>query len=589
MGRLPERNNVSPAKGLAVEWSVGQFDRNTDQWLGKGSKNIRWAARLGKDGFGSPIVAAGKVFCASNNEAGYLPRYPAAVDLGCLLCFDRASGRFLWQHSAPKLRSRDRDYGKVGMCSCPLVEGNRLWIVTNRSEVVCLDTEGAGSQDSRVLWSFDMIGSLGTSPRYMSNCSVTSAGDLLFVCTSHGRDVTTDRLPAPQAPSFIALDKRTGKLVWADNSPGENILDGQWSSPAYGVLGGVPQVIFGGGDGWLYSFEGSGFRVQGSGARKEGARDQGLGAREEGPGARQVDGSSSPTPSPQSLAPSPQPLAPRPKLLWKFDCNPKESVWEGHGSGQRNIIVSTPVICDGRVYIATGQDPESAGDGQGDLWCIDPTRRSDTSAELVVDRAGKPVPHQARSAADKSAVDKDVGQKVLPNPNSAAIWHYRGRQRVQGSGFRVQGSGARAEGLGTRDEERGAGDTGHSSSLAPSPQPPAPFENVMHRSLGMPAIQDGLLVIGDFAGLVHCLDVKTGQVLWTHDCMSAIWGTPLVAEGRVYIGTQDGDVLIFALAREKKLLAKNPMVHGVHGTPVAAGNVLYIATATHLFAIAAGR
>jgi outer membrane protein assembly factor BamB len=108
----------------------------------------------------------------------------------------------------------------------------------------------------------------------------------------------------------------------------------------------------------------------------------------------------------------------------------------------------------------------------------------------------------------------------------------------------------------------------------------------MHRSLGMPVIQDGLLVIGDFAGLVHCLDVKTGQVLWTHDCMSAIWGTPLVAEGRAYIGTQDGDVLVFALAREKKLLAKNRMEHGVHGTAVAAGNVLYIATAAYLFAIA---
>ena len=53
--------------------------------------------------------------------------------------------------------------------------------------------------------------------------------------------------------------------------------------------------------------------------------------------------------------------------------------------------------------------------------------------------------------------------------------------------------------------------------------------------------------------------------------MSAIWGSPLVADGRVYIGTQDGDVLVFELARERKLLAKNPMGHGVHGTPVAAG------------------
>jgi outer membrane protein assembly factor BamB len=208
------------------------------------------------------------------------------------------------------------------------------------------------------------------------------------------------------------------------------------------------------------------------------------------------------------------------------------------------------VICDGRVYIATGQDPES-GEGQGDLWCIDPARRGeggDISTQIVVDRDGKPVPHQARSA-----VDKDAGQKVIANPNSAAVWHYRGR------------------------------------GAAGAKQKDVPFENVMHRSLGMPALQDGLLVIGDFSGLIHCLDAKTGQVLWTHDSMSAIWGAPLVAEGRVYIGTQDGDVLVFQLAREKKLLAKNPMGHGVHGTPVAAGSVLYVATGTHLFAIAIGK
>ena len=533
-GGTPARNNVSPAKGLPVEWDAGQFDPQTDRWLGKGSKNIRWAARLGKDGYGSPVVAGNKVFCATNNDAGYLARYPATVDLGCLLGFDRTSGRFLWQYSAQKLRSRDMDYGKVGMCSCPLVEGNRLWIVTNRSEVVCLDTN-----DAAVIWSFDMVRTLGTVPRYMSNCSVTSAGDLLFVCTSNGRSPSDDKLPAPQAPSFIALDKHTGKLAWADNSPGENILDGQWSSPAYGVLGGVPQVIFGGGDGWLYSF------LAAPREGKRGEEEKGRqGERETTRGGGAVPISPSPL---LPLSPSPIPShIPRPKLLWKFDCNPKESVWEGHGSGQRNIIVSTPVICDGRVYIATGQDPES-GEGQGDLWCIAPTRRGDggnISAELVVDRDGKPAPHQARCA-----VDKEAGQKVIANPNSAAIWHYRGRGGTGGN------------------------------------QKDVPFENVMHRSLGMPAIQDGLLVIGDFSGLIHCLDAKTGQVLWTHDSMSAIWGTPLVAEGRVYVGTQDGDVLVFQLAREKKLLAKNPMGHGVHGTPVAAGNVLYVATGTHLFAI----
>ncbi len=509
-GGSPQRNNVSPARNLPVEWNVGEIDRKTGKWSGQGAKNVRWVAKLGGETYGSPVVAGNKVFCATNNETGYLARYPASVDLGCLLCFDRSDGRFLWQHSIEKLRSRDVDYPKVGLCTCPLVEGDRLWVVTNRGEVVCLDTEGFGdgendgpfreeraraAGESDVIWSFDMMGRLGTVQRYMANCSVTAAGDVLLVCTSNGRE-PGGRLPAPQAPSFLALDKGTGKLLWADNSPGENILDGQWSSPVFGVLGGVPQAIFGGGDGWLYSF--------------------------------------SPTPTGDG----------KPKLLWKFDCNPKESVWEGHGSGGRNIIVSTPVISGGLVYIATGQDPE-AGEGQGDLWCIDPNRRGDASAELVLDRDGKPVPHQRLTA-----VDKDAGQKVVPNPNSAAIWHYGGREP------------------GGADKK---------------------FENLMHRSLGMPAVKDGLLVIGDFSGLVHCLEAKTGRVLWTHDAMSAIWGTPLVADGKVYLGTQDGDVLVFEFGPKLKLLAKNPLGNAAYGTAVAAGDVLYVATATHLFAIGAGR
>ena len=87
---------------------------------------------------------------------------------------------------------------------------------------------------------------------------MTAVGDLLLISTSNGSDPHKKNVAAPEAPSFIALDKRTGKLVWADSSPGMNILHGQWSIPAYAVLGGVPQVMFAGGDGWLYSFLGGG-------------------------------------------------------------------------------------------------------------------------------------------------------------------------------------------------------------------------------------------------------------------------------------------------------------------------------------------
>ena len=111
------------------------------------------------------------------------------------------------------------------------------------------------TDEADVIWRLNMMKQLGTSQHNMASCSVTAAGDLLFVNTSNGVDEGHINLPAPSAPSFVCLDKNTGKVIWTDNSPGTNVLHGQWSSPAYAVLGGVPQVLFGGGDGWLYSFE----------------------------------------------------------------------------------------------------------------------------------------------------------------------------------------------------------------------------------------------------------------------------------------------------------------------------------------------
>ncbi|MEO0109005.1 MAG: PQQ-binding-like beta-propeller repeat protein, partial [candidate division WOR-3 bacterium] len=111
------------------------------------------------------------------------------------------------------------------------------------------------------------------------------------------------------------------------------------------------------------------------------------------------------------------------------------------------------------------------------------------------------------------------------------------------------------------------------------------FEETFHRTLAMPAIKDGLLVITDLAGLVHCLDAETGKVHWTYDMLAAVWAGPLVADGKVFVADEDGDVCVFALSAEPKLLAENNMEESVYGTPVAVDDTLYIATTSHLVAI----
>jgi outer membrane protein assembly factor BamB len=107
----------------------------------------------------------------------------------------------------------------------------------------------------------------------------------------------------------------------------------------------------------------------------------------------------------------------------------------------------------------------------------------------------------------------------------------------------------------------------------------------MHRSCGTVAIKNDILYIADFSGLFHCLNAKTGERYWTHDMFAAAWGSPLIVDGKVYIGDEDGDVTIFELSSKMKILAEINMDNAVYSTPIVANNVLYIANKSTLFAL----
>ncbi len=519
------RNNTPDAKNIPSDWTLGEHDLNAPSRKKEPAKNIKWVAQLGFKSYGNPVVANGNVYVGTNNGAGYLKRYPPEVDLGVLMCFDEQTGKFLWQDSSEKLPTgRVNDWPDEGCCSAPLVEGKRLWYVSSRGEVKCLNTEGLrGGKDegpvtnekemalkknpkaeweedkeADVIWVLDMMHQLGVQQHNMANCSITAAGDVIFVNTSNGVDEAHINLPAPYAPTFIAVDKNTGKVLWSDSSPGPNVLHGQWSSPAYAVFDGQPQAILGAGDGWVYSFD-----------------------------PRGENGKS--------------------KLLWKFDCNPKKSRYVLGSRATRNHIIATPVVYKGLVYIAVGEDPEH-GEGDGHLWCIDPTKRGDVSQELVFNSKNPDVPIAPKR--NQACVEAD-GDFTRENPNSACVWHYAGEDR---------------NGNGKLD-----------------------FEETMHRTCGTAAIKDDFLFIADFSGLVHCLDAKTGKCHWTHDMQTACWSSPLIVDGKVYLGNEDGDIVIFKFSPHKEVLNKINMGSSVYSTPIVANGVLYISTRNQLFAIAPGK
>jgi len=105
------------------------------------------------------------------------------------------------------------------------------------------------------------------------------------------------------------------------------------------------------------------------------------------------------------------------------------------------------------------------------------------------------------------------------------------------------------------------------------------------RSVSTVSITGDLLFISEFTGIVHCLDLKTGNPLWTHDTEAHIWGSTMVADGKLYVGNESGVLTILAAAKEKKVFGTVDFRDPIYSTPVAANGVLYVATGNNLFAL----
>ena len=447
-GAYPSRNQVSPVTGLPARWDI------------KTGTNVKWTAKSGSQSYAGPVVADGKVFVGTNNEAVRDPQVKG--DKGVVMAFDAKTGEFLWQMATDKLPSgRVNDWPQQGICSTPFVEGKRLYYTSNQGRIVALDTEGMkdgnqgfqgekykGAKDGDVIWDYDMIAELDVFPHNLAASSPLVVGDLVFVTTANGVDEGHVNIPSPRAPSFIALDKNTGKLVWESNAPGEGIIHSNWSNATYGTFDGKDAVVFPAGDGYVYGFE--------------------------------------PT---------------KGTLLWKFNGNPKDAVYALGARGTKNDFIASAVIHDQKVYIGMGQDPEH-GEGVGNFWAFDPRGKTG-----------------------------DITDK-------AKVWHRGGKD--------------------------------------------------FHRTISTVAIQDGILYAADLSGFLYALDANTGEHFWTHDMLAAVWGSPFVADGKLYLGDEDGDVTVFKLGKKKEVLAEMNFGQAVYATPFAKDGVLYVLSRNQLWAIAEG-
>ena len=266
-GGSPARNNVSEAKNLPGRMERGPV-RREDRPL---------APRVGQERpLGRPARLADLRHPGRRRRQGVLrheqrrrlpealsghgrPRLPALLPREATAV---SSGSSRARSSPPAGPSTGP---QVGICGAPLVEGEAA---VDRHQPLRSGVRGRGQADRhadappkggsrqadplglrhdprtgrRAAQHEQLLGHRGRRP---------AAGR----ARRNGVDESHDKMSrAPRPPASSPWTRRPASWSGPTTRPGANILHGQWSSPAFAVIGGVPQAIFAGGDGWVYSF-----------------------------------------------------------------------------------------------------------------------------------------------------------------------------------------------------------------------------------------------------------------------------------------------------------------------------------------------
>jgi len=419
---VPEKPAASIHWGGAANPNMASSARNLP--ADPGNTAPLWEIKLGSHQYSTPTIDRGRVFVAAN-DAGIARPGVTATGGGLVMCLEQATGKLIWQLPIPRYFAGVKppfhfDQWNCGVCSGPVVEGNRVYVIGNRGEVLCLDRDGQANgndgpfleelaymgitnspdaklepTDGDILWKFNFITELGVVLHDVCGSTLLLEGELLYACTSNGIDDRHDKIPRPDAPSLVVLDKNSGRLVAKDDVKiGHRMLHCNWSSPMAARVNGRTLIVFGGADGFLYAFE---------------------------------------PPSPNAGS-EVQIL----KQVWSHDCNPPDfRMRDGqplpYSKSNRNSpegpseIIGTPVLHAGRLYVALGQSPIH-GVGRGCLCCVEAaTGRKVWSSELV-ERTTATVSiadgllYVPDYTGNLHCFDAETGQRYWVHPLGAKTW-----------------------------------------------------------------------------------------------------------------------------------------------------------------------
>ncbi|MFK8111125.1 MAG: PQQ-binding-like beta-propeller repeat protein [Rubripirellula sp.] len=227
--RGPIGNGTSPDATPPTHWSS--------------TKNVKWKTPIPGTGSGSPVIWDQQVFVVTAVRVEDQPDTQAGSPTSGrgrrgggggpiptldfkLLCFQRATGKLLWEQTATQAKPHQATHSTNGFSSAsPCTDGEHVYAHFGSRGLYCY------TMDGQLKWTRDDFGPMNTRNDFGEGSSPTISGDLILVPWDH------------EGPSFLyALNKQTGETVWKTARDEPTC----WATPLVVEHDGKQQVVMNG-------------------------------------------------------------------------------------------------------------------------------------------------------------------------------------------------------------------------------------------------------------------------------------------------------------------------------------------------------
>jgi outer membrane protein assembly factor BamB len=175
--RGPTGNGVAPNANPPTQWSE--------------TENIKWKTAVPGRGSGSPVIWDQKVFVVTA-----VPTSQSKYSFK-LLCFDRQTGKQVWERTATEAAPHQGTHETNGYASAsPCTDGKHVYAHFGSRGLYCY------TMDGKLVWQRD-FGKMETRNSFGEGSSPTLVGKRLLVPWDHEGE-----------SKLFALDKETGEILW---------------------------------------------------------------------------------------------------------------------------------------------------------------------------------------------------------------------------------------------------------------------------------------------------------------------------------------------------------------------------------------